>query len=134
MYNSFSLLLTIILVLGVPSLLLWEISNGKGNRKHQDGARFLDMACILFCTSTSINDKFMFMDMKLCSVRGVHKVFIIGTTRSRVQRYELSLSPNDNDWECVNFAELDTPDVSFQLVTFSGTAAISASFDGSFGE
>lgn len=76
----------------------------------------------------------MFMDMKLCSVRGVHKVFIIGTTRSRVQRYELSLSPNDNDWECVNFAELDTPDVSFQLVTFSGTAAISASFDGSFGE
>ena len=128
MPERFFLIFNTILVSGVPSLILWEISDGKRNRRHQDGATFLDMACILFCTSTSICEKFTFMDMKLCSMRGISKVVIIGTTRSRMQRYELSLSLGDNHWECVNFAEIDNPDLSYQLVTFSGTAAISGSF------
>lgn len=117
----------------MPSLILWATSDGKDNIK-QDCAKFLDRACILFSTSITINEKFTCMDMKFCSVGEVPKLFIIGTTRSRMQRYALSISPEDRYWECVDFIELDTPNINFQSIAFSGTGAMSASVDNSSGE
>ena len=113
---------------------MWDANERRFSDDKQGQVKNLDGSDYIFSAFTHCDEKFISMDIQFCDDGTVPRTFIIGSTRNRIQRYEILFSSESNLWECVDFVDLDVPDLSVQLIALSGTAALSATFGGTAGE
>lgn len=117
------------------TLALWRTGERKGCQKQKNRPKFLDTDALIYSTLTTDTDKFSSADIRYCSTADkIPKLIVIGVTRNRIYRWEISRSFSSNRWECTDLIDFDVTDFTIQKISLCGTGGILASFDGASGK
>jgi hypothetical protein len=106
-----------------------------GGLKQKNRPKFLDTDALIYSTLTTDTDKFSCADIRYCTTDdNIPKLVVIGVTRNRIFRWEISRSFSRKRWECSDLIDFDVTDFTIQKISLSGTGGILASFDGTSGK
>jgi hypothetical protein len=96
-------------------LALWKIGDRKGGLKQKNRPKFLNTDALIYSTLTTDTEKFSWADIRYCTADdNIPKLVVIGVTRNRIYRWEISRSFSSNRWECAGLIDVDVTDFTYR--------------------